>query len=94
MEKTISVSILGREYTLRVEDKDEALTREIATYVHSRLAAYKQSLRGQPEGTVMVLTCLAIAEELFESRKQIKQERDFVEGTAREIDGLLDTVLS
>ena len=67
--KAIKVTILGKQYPLRVEDSEEENMVRIARYVDEKLRQYKKELSKQPETTVMVLTALSIAEELFEQRQ-------------------------
>lgn len=68
--KAIKVTILGKQYPLRVEDSEEKNMTRIAHYVDEKLKQYKKELSKQPESTVMVLTALSIAEELFEERQR------------------------
>lgn len=70
--KAIKVTILGKQYPLRVEDSEEENMIRIARYVDEKLRQYKKELTKQPESTVMVLTALSIAEELFEERQRNK----------------------
>ncbi len=63
--KSIKVSILGRQYPLKVEDDNEQMMHEIAQFVDDRFREYKKHLSSQNETTILVLSCLSIAEELF-----------------------------
>lgn len=74
--KSIRVSILGKQYPLRVEDHDEELMYQIARYVDDRFKVFKDELAGQAEITVIVLACLSIAEELFLERRNSKSNTD------------------
>lgn len=71
--KAIKVTILGKQYPLRVEESEEENMVRIARYVDEKLRQYKKELNKQPESTVMVLTALSIAEELFEERSKSKE---------------------
>ena len=68
--KSIRVSVLGRQYPLKVDDSDVDTMYEIARYVDQRLRTFKDELINQPETTVMVLACLSLAEELFHERRK------------------------
>ncbi len=68
--KSIKVSILGRQYPLKVEEDNEEMMHEIAQFVDDRFREYKKHLTNQNETTVLVLSCLSIAEELFIARKK------------------------
>ena len=67
--KSIKVTVLGRQYPLKVDDSDVEPMYEIARYVDQRLRTFKNELINQPETTVMVLACLSLAEELFHERQ-------------------------
>ena len=64
MDTSIRVRILGREYPLRVQEGDEALTRDIAAYVNAKMEAFRKAHPEQSELTTAVITALGIAEEL------------------------------
>ena len=68
--KSIKVTIFGRQYPLKVEDDDEDNMQQIAAYVDNRLRTFKSELSNQSETTVMVLTCLSLAEELYLERRK------------------------
>ncbi len=87
MEKSISVRVMGREYSLRVNADDEEMTREIAAYVDDKMTAFRTAFPKQPEITTAVIAALAIAEELYASRE--RQDR-IIEDTELEITALTD----
>jgi cell division protein ZapA len=66
--KSTKVSILEKQYPLRVEESEEETMHQIAEYVDEKIRHYKTELSKQPESTAMVLAALSIAEELFEER--------------------------
>jgi len=70
--KSIKVTIMGRQFPLKVEESDEEQMYEIATYVDNRIRTYKKELTNQAEPVIMILACLSIAEELFKA----KQDQD------------------
>ena len=71
--KSIKVSILGKEYPLKVEDSEEESMKRIAQYVDEKFRQYKKELNKQPDTTIMTLAALSIAEELFEERKRNRE---------------------
>ena len=91
MEKSISVRVMGREYSLRVNKEDEEMTREIAAYVDDKMTAFRTAFPKQPEITTAVIAALAIAEELYSSRE--RQDR-IIEDTEVEISALTDKLSS
>ncbi len=90
MEKTIRVRVMGREYPLRVNEADEAVTRQIAAYVDAKMHAFKEAFPKQPEVTTAVVAALALAEELFAAR----EARARLEAATEREAGLLDAVLA
>lgn len=78
-EKVIRVHVLGREYSLRVHEEDEDLTRDIAAYVDGKMQAFKETHPGQSELTTAVITALAIAEELYSTWEEQEDEEEVLE---------------
>ncbi len=91
MEKSISVRVMGRDYTLRVNEEDEQMTREIAAYVDDKMTAFRSAFPKQPEVTTAVIAALAIAEELYSSRD--RQDR-IIEETDLEVNELAEKLSS
>ena len=81
--KSIKVTILGKQYPLKVDESEEQLMLTISKYVDEKFQLYKNQLVKQPESTVMVLAALSLAEELFEERRK-----------NRELDGNEERLLS
>jgi cell division protein ZapA len=71
--KSVKISILGKQFPLKVEDSEEETIQRIAHYVDDKFRQYKKELNKQPDTTVMSLAALAIAEELFEERKHNRE---------------------
>lgn len=88
-EKSIAVSILGRDYPVRINHNNEAFIREIADYVDGRMLAYRKLLPQASEITVMAVASLAIAEELY----TLKNEMAALEQSLQALEEPLDKVL-
>ena len=73
MDKPIRVRIMGRDYPLRVREDDEALTREMATYVDTKMQTFKQAHPDQSDLVTAVMTALALTEDLFNLRTKNDQ---------------------
>lgn len=71
--KSIKVTILGKQYPLKVEDSEEESMKRIAQYVDEKFRQYKKELNKQPDTTIMTLAALSVAEELFEERKRNRE---------------------
>jgi cell division protein ZapA len=63
--KSIKVTILGKQYPLKINEGDDELMQKIAAYVDRRFHEFRKALINQSESTIMVLACLSITEELF-----------------------------
>lgn len=94
MEKSVRVKILGREYGLRVQEDDEELTHEIATYLDSKMRLFRDAHPEQQDITTAVIAGLAVTEELFTNQSRITNDRDEVDRQLDELSDLLDDVLS
>lgn len=71
--KSVKITILGKQFPLKIEDSEEETIQRIAHYVDDKFRQYKKELNKQPDTTVMSLAALAIAEELFEERKHNRE---------------------
>ncbi len=87
MKKPIRVHILGREYTLRVEEEVEPAMRALAVDLDERMRAFRETHPTQPEVTAAVITALALAEEVYTLRRDSAPGTD---GLAEVLDSLAD----
>ena len=71
--KSIKVTILGKQFPLKVDEAEEENMIRICNYVDERFKRFREQLVKQPESTVMSLAALSIAEELFEARNNSSQ---------------------
>lgn len=91
--KSIKVTILGKQYPLKVADDEVQNMQRIARFVDEKFRLYKQEFSKQPETTIMVLAALSIAEELFETRMQADSgpdQREMIERMNRSIKELME----
>jgi len=91
--KSIKVTILGKQYPLKVEDSEEESMKRIANYVDEKFRQYKKELNKQPDTTVMTLAALSIAEELFEERKRNRELSQQEDKTLQKVNKSLETFL-
>jgi cell division protein ZapA len=85
--KSIRVHILGREYALRVQEEDEAFTREVASFVNARMEQFRDQHPEQAELTTAVITALALAEDLHTLKEE---QAGGTEALNEELDQLAD----
>lgn len=91
MDKSIRVTILEREYPLRVREEEEARARAIAARVEERMQAIRRRLPAEPDLTIAVMAAMAIADDLYATQT--------VEGAAHEaavaeINALIESIAS
>jgi cell division protein ZapA len=94
MQKSIRVRLLGRDYTLRVRDENESLTRELEEYVDGKLRAFRDAHPEQSDTTAAIITALAIAEELFVERAARDELRESVECEIDDLEHVLAEALT
>lgn len=96
MLKSIKVTILGKQYPIKVNEADEENMIRIAKFVDERFKKFREQLVKQPEATVMSLAALSIAEELFEARynsNQLEQnEHHTMDRVNNSLERLLETI--
>ena len=92
--KSIKVTILGKQYPLKVEDHEEEAMIRICKFVDERFKTYRQQLVKQPESTVMVLAALSIAEELFEARSANTELENNEEAMMERVNHSLERLLT
>ena len=96
--KSIKVSILGKQYPLKVEDHEEENMLRICKFVDDRFTTYRNQLIKQPESTIMALAALSIAEELFEARQNtsdaLKNEELTMERVNASLSRLIEEIRS
>lgn len=91
--QSIKVTILGRQYPLKVADDEVETMQQIARFVDEKLRLYRQEFSKQPETTITVLACLSVAEELFETRERLQNRPDtrrLTDSIARSLEELVE----
>lgn len=93
--QSIKVTILGKQYPLKVADDEVENMQRIARFVDEKFRLYKHEFSKQPETTIMVLAALSIAEELFDTRSRVgdkSREKELISEMNRSLEELLDEV--
>lgn len=93
-QTSLRVEILGHEYPLRVDEADEAFTREVAAYVDERMRSFRNDVPGVSDTTHAVLSALAIAEELHLAWGELERLRHAVSSDANALTARLDAALA
>ncbi len=91
MEKSIRVTVLDREYPLRVKAEEEVRAREIAERVEQRMQAIRRRLPAEPDITIAVMAAMAIADDLYATQTV---EAASHHSAISEIDALIDSIAS
>lgn len=69
--QAIKVTILGKPIPLKVKESEVENTKHIASYVDEKFRLFRNQFSNQPDSTIMILACLSITEELFETRAKL-----------------------
>lgn len=91
MDKSIRVTILDREYPLRVKAEEEARARTVAGRVEERMQAIRRRLPAEPDITIAVMAAMAIADDLY-ATQTIEDEAH--ESAAAEINSMIESISS
>lgn len=93
-EKSVRVSILDREYPLRIQASDEAYTHHLATMVDERLRRLRAEIPMQPDLTHAVIGAMEIAGELYSLRSGLNRMSantdEEIHSLIEELDSVLD----
>ena len=94
--QAIKVTILGKQIPLRVHDREVENTKRIAAYVDEKFRLFRNQFSNQPDSTIMILACLSITEELFETRAKLidsdEQESNVMDEINLEITKLIKEI--
>jgi cell division protein ZapA len=91
--KTIHVDILGQRYAVRSE-LDPAYIGQIATYLDEKMRQAAAELATADPLRVAVLAALNVADELHRARLEASGSHDQLLARTREIEAMVDSVLS
>ncbi len=94
MANSIRVRILNRDFSLLVKQKDEERTREMASYVDSRIKEFRRTHPEQPEITAVIIAALAITEDLFNERDERDAAEHFIAAEIRDMTASLNAALA
>lgn len=91
--QSIKVTILGKQYPLKVAENEVENMQQIARFVDEKFRLYRRELNKQPESTIMVLAALSIAEELFEARRNVENSVDVENKVMESVNNSLEKLL-
>lgn len=90
----VSVVIHGRTYGVGCDEGQEKRVRELGQYIDRRVKEISGAGGAATEAHLLMLGCLVLADELFESREAQQQMRNQVGGLTREIEVLQNRVVA
>lgn len=92
MDVPLRVTIQQRDYGLRVKTGAEADTQALVRALDERISAFRRAFPMQPELTAVVMTALALAEEVQQARALVREaQTQLADAPAGE--GLADALL-
>lgn len=86
-KKKITVSINGRNYTLRHDETDEYVHR-ISQFLNNKIAAVSRSGLQLGEQTAIVMSAITITDELFKTQKNFNTLKNEIKRIMDEYDKL------
>ena len=92
--KPIKVTILGKQFPLKINEGDDELMHQIAAFVDQRFRDFKNKLSNQNETTIMTLAALSIAEELFLEKEKKAGNTDDEEAVMEAVNSSLTEILA
>lgn len=69
----LEVTLLGKRYPLACSDGDEARVEALAGYVDGKLRALAGSQSSATESRLFLLTCIMLADEVFELKADLAE---------------------
>jgi len=79
----MNIAILGREYAIACDDGQEAHLGKLSQLVNERVQKLTHEMGRGPESTMLVYTALMIADELLDSKKEIKALHQEIEAMSK-----------
>ena len=68
----VSIAINGRNYTVACDDGEEAHLSYLAGIVDQKVSELTRSIGQVPEGRLLLMACLVLADELSERQEQVE----------------------
>ena len=78
----VAIAVGGRRYRIQCGPGEAARVTELARAVDARAAALTQRLGHLEESTLLMMTCLTLADELDQARSEADRQRTAAEGAA------------
>jgi cell division protein ZapA len=92
--KSIRVTLMGREYALRVREEDEAHTRTVARELNEQMEAFREAHPEQAELTTAIIIALGLADKLTVLQRETAARRaeqvDVLDDLARQLTEALE----
>lgn len=85
----ISIEIGGQRLNIR-SDHDSAFVQHLARHIDSKLEELQSAAPTMPMNKLLMLTSMTVAEELFESREELRQMRRQLKDTTQTMFELID----
>ena len=73
MSNKVTVKLYGKEYVVNCDPGQEERVKEIVRYVEARMRDVADKVGNTTETRLLMLTCLHLGDELFDSRRKAEQ---------------------
>ncbi len=85
----INIEIRGQRLSIR-SDRDPAFVRRLANYIEDTFDELQNAAPTAPYNKLLMLASMTVAEELFETRDQLRRMRGQLEETTESMFDLID----
>jgi cell division protein ZapA len=68
----VNLTLYGRDYAVNCAPEDEKRLREVVTFVNEKMARIASNVGNTTEARLFMLTCLTLADEIFEMKTNAK----------------------
>jgi cell division protein ZapA (FtsZ GTPase activity inhibitor) len=85
----INIEIGGQRLNIR-SDRDSAFVQHLARYIDHKLEELQNAAPTMPMNKLLILASMTVAEELFESREELRQMRRQLKDTTQTMFDLID----
>lgn len=91
--KSIQVQIGDVKFPMKVQEEEVDTVITIAEYVDKKVSESRIQLKTMQENMILIHTALSIAEELFELKRKLPEERYIEDRTLERVNLKLETLI-
>ena len=93
MKRTVKVELLGQSFAIKSE-KSEAHLQKVAGYVNRKFDELRRQTRTTSSHDLALLVALNLADELFDQRSDVDEEKEMIRSRAQKALSTINHVLA